>query len=98
MSPLGPPFALFPAQGDHRPSLVDRGWVPLVREGEGKTMIRCQRSVERRYIRTESQEIWMTFDQSNASHPFRRGFRARNSPCPRTSVMKASRTSGKEGW
>jgi len=44
--------------------------------GEGNNMIRCQRSIERRYIRTESQEIWMTFDKSNASHPFRRGFRA----------------------
>ncbi len=39
-------------------------------------MIKYQRSIERRYIRTESQEIWMSFDESNASHPFQRGFRA----------------------
>jgi redox-sensitive bicupin YhaK (pirin superfamily) len=39
-------------------------------------MIKLQRSMDRRHIRTGSQETWMSFDQGNDAAPFHRGFRA----------------------
>jgi len=39
-------------------------------------MINLQRSADRRYIKTGSQEMWMSFDQENVQDPFHRGFRA----------------------
>ena len=39
-------------------------------------MIKVQRSTERRYLRSGSQEMWMTFDQGNVEKPLQRGFRA----------------------
>jgi hypothetical protein len=39
-------------------------------------MIKLQRSAERRYVKSGSQEMWMTFDQGNVADPFQRGFRA----------------------
>jgi redox-sensitive bicupin YhaK (pirin superfamily) len=39
-------------------------------------MIKLQRSTDRRYVRSGSQEIWMTFDPGNDENPSPRGFRA----------------------
>jgi redox-sensitive bicupin YhaK (pirin superfamily) len=38
-------------------------------------MIKLQRSTARRYVRSGSQETWMTFDPANGADPFHRGFR-----------------------
>lgn len=39
-------------------------------------MITYRKSTERRYVRSGSRELWMTFDPENASDPYRHGFRA----------------------
>ena len=39
-------------------------------------MIKLQRSTDRRYLRSGSQEVWRTFDQGNVADRVRRGFRA----------------------
>jgi redox-sensitive bicupin YhaK (pirin superfamily) len=39
-------------------------------------MIKVQRAIDRRHMRSGSQEMWMTFDRGNVGDPFHRGFRA----------------------
>jgi|SRR5579862_2051855 len=38
-------------------------------------MIRCKKANDRRHVRGDSQEMWMSFDAENGSNPSYRGFR-----------------------
>ncbi len=39
-------------------------------------MITLRKSTDRRYVRSGSRELWMTFDPENAADPYRHGYRA----------------------